>query len=209
MLQHPDCQSVDLEQMTSPPIQAIIFSPNKKPDIKLLQTVDTPTRPPPDSTASDLERQAAANNGDASKPRSSVLYSQGDYYGQPNVHLLPDMSPGYWPPHAWQQRVVLKMRGHHHLFFTRAEGPDLVLNEHFEGLVSGDVLMLKFSDHANEDGTWSYEDVILDATKERKAKCLAEVKSTKCEWLPHLIAVFKSAAGSRDSELSLKHSGSD
>ena len=201
ILQHLDGQSVDLEKMASPPIQAIVFSPNGSPHIEPLKTPHTPISPPPDSTTSDLERQAAANNGDASKISSSVLHSDGDYFGQPNVHLLPAMTPDYWPSsHAWQQRVVLRMRGHHHLFFTRAEEADLVQNEHFDGLVSGDVVMLKFSDLANEDGTWSYENILPNATEERNAQYLAEVRSTSREWLPEVISVFKSAAKCRELE---------
>ena len=201
MLQHRNSQSVNLENMNPPPIEAVIFSPNRPPRIEHLETVYTPIRPPLDSTTSDLQRQSAANEGDASSISSSILSSHGDYFGQPNVHLLPDMSGGgYWPSHAWNQRVVLFFRGNHHLFFTRAEGGTLVQHEIFGGHVSGDMLLLKLSDRADEDGTWSYENILPDATEERKAQFLGELMSASCEWLPELISVFESAARCRPFE---------
>lgn len=47
-------------------------------------------------------------------------------------------------------------------------------------LISSDIFVLKLSDATNPDGTWSYQDVLPNATKDRSDQFIQKVG--ECPW---------------------------
>lgn len=152
---------------------------------RILNLIDTPIRPNAlESTASDLAKHEQTPR----VPPPSILHYSGEPFGQPNVRLLPNLTETYynnWTLEGWNQRAVLAANKYH-ILFTQFKEKKSFSNAWLDVLVSGDVLILKLSDSANDDGTWSYQDILPNETE----RVMFELGDSRWQWMPLLVAAW-------------------
>lgn len=115
-----------------------------------------------------------ATSGKTSTAIPSVIYKGNERFGQPNVRLLPDPSKtSHWSTSAWKNRAVIETQNYH-ILYTQAKEDNPIPNTWLHDLVSGDAFLLRLSDTAGQDGTWSYQDITIPdegSDSEEKRNC--------------------------------------
>lgn len=153
-----------------------------------LNLIDTPIRPNP------LDSTTPTNPKRDKTPLAppSILRYSGERFGQPNVRLIPDLTQTYYntcSPDFWNQRAVLAANKYH-ILITQSKEEHSIRNVWLNALVSGDVLILKLSDTASEDGTWSYQDILPNETEEEIQKVMFECEESRYQWMADLNAAL-------------------
>lgn len=146
-------------------------------------------------TLDTIEQTIMAEARSANPALNPSVFCPTGTIGQPNVRFLPDLSQGkYWPPHAWDERAAIETQ-HHHFFFTQAEGDKLLPNGFLANYIAGDAFILKLSNTPDQDGVWSYEDLLPGLTKEElqeeAKKLFDELFLTSGKWLDDVAMPIK------------------